>query len=722
MSVAMPRRRGSKSVRTRSTGSQPPGRLLRNAKSSTSVAWTFWITCAALILVAIVLSASAGIPTRFAPKPVDALVTALILLFAAMGALVAGRRPRNPIGWILCVAALGWSIAKLAAAYTVYGRYVHQGNLPGLSWSAWASSWIWAPGLVLAVTFLFLLFPDGRLPSRRWRPMAWLAGAAGAGVLLGSALAPGSMGPLHDQANPIAVSDNAVLEALAKYGWLALAGSAFGCVASIVVRYRRSAGDERQQLKWFGGGACLAAVSLMTVTVLGRSAGEAGNIVLLSGLAFLSVAAGIAILKYRLYQIDLILGRSVIYGASWLIIGASFVGVAAATGIEAGRRLPIGLAVLLTIAATLIFEPARRRLNQLSSRLVFGERATRFELLSRFGRTLEHAFDLDELCSEIARAARQGLSVEWARLWLVSDLGGVRPAAGSGVHLDEERNCQIVVPLGHAELLLGAVECGPKRSGTLTEEDFALLTTLGGQAALAIHNVRLTEELSRRLADIQQQATELAASRGRIVAAQQAERRRIERNIHDGAQQHIVALNAKLGLARTLVRTDTGRVDAILRELHDDVRGILTELRELAQGIHPPLLADKGLLEAIEARSARIPLGVSIEASTSMRGARYPEEIEAAAYFVVSESLTNVLKHAAVNRASVRLSAGPKNLTVQVTDDGVGLSANVRGSGLTGLKDRIEAVGGTFQVESQPGRGTAVTCVLPVPQLVAHGE
>jgi len=250
--------------------------------------------------------------------------------------------------------------------------------------------------------------------------------------------------------------------------------------------------------------------------------------------------------------------------------------------------------------------------------------------------------------------------------------------------------------------------------GRFTPADHELLSTVARQAALGVHNGRLAVELSARLDEIRRQAEELAASRARIVQAQHAERRRIERDIHDGVQQEIVALMASLRLARNQLRRDPAVADAMLAELQEEARQTLEDIRDLAQGIHPAVLADRGLVEAIESRASRLPIGVAIEADAALRGARYAEDSEGAAFFLVSEGLANVLKHAAASRASVRLAEAEGRLQVEVSDDGVGfVPAEATGSGLTGLRDRIEAVGGVLVVTAGPGEGSSLRATLP---------
>jgi len=249
------------------------------------------------------------------------------------------------------------------------------------------------------------------------------------------------------------------------------------------------------------------------------------------------------------------------------------------------------------------------------------------------------------------------------------------------------------VPIVNGADRIGVVECGPRREGSLDEEDIQLIHTLAAQVALAVTNARLA---------------------GRIVNAAEMERRRIERNIHDGAQQELVALVAQLGLARA--HADNGGVTAAeLAELQEEARRILRDLRDLAQGIHPSVLTDGGIVEAVEERCSRLPVTVRLHAPPSLRSQRFPDDIEGAAYFFVTESLANTLKHSGASRVDVSLVLDDAGLRLSVADDGCGFDPDLRtGTGLASLRDRISALGGQLRFETAPATGTRVTAVLPV--------
>jgi signal transduction histidine kinase len=307
--------------------------------------------------------------------------------------------------------------------------------------------------------------------------------------------------------------------------------------------------------------------------------------------------------------------------------------------------------------------------------------------------------------------------VRWARVLVIRPAEQdslLDPQAAAGIEPDAVAEPVASVPLSHGGEPLGVIEVGPKDEGELSEADRGLLETLARQAALAIHNARLASELSVSLGEIRVQAEELRASRKRLVSAGDAERRRIERNIHDGVQQELVALIANLRLARNQVAREPDGADRTLAGLQAEAGLVLEDLRELARGIHPSLLSDHGLVEAIEARAARMPIAVSVQADAASRGARFADEIEGAAYFVVSEALANALKHSGADRVVVGVGYAEGSLELEVSDDGAGFEAREAvGSGLDNMNDRVEALGGRLTLRSRPGEGTRISARLP---------
>ncbi|MFD9789958.1 histidine kinase [Streptomyces sp. NPDC059070] len=431
---------------------------------------------------------------------------------------------------------------------------------------------------------------------------------------------------------------------------------------------------------------------------------------------YITVSAGLvfAAFRHRLPGMDFAIRRSVVYGVLWTIIGAWYLGLTTALGLTAGQYLPIGLAVLVAVAATMLFQPVHRQLNRLAARRVFGARPSNFELLVQCGTTLEHAYDLERLAPQLAVTLREGLDLRWVRVRL-GPAAPDRTPSGSGAAgaAADGEDPWGEVRLRYGEEVLGSIEYGPKAEGRFTPEDQDLIETLARQAALAVHNAQLTAELSTRVDEVQRQACELNASRTRIVQAQDTERRRIERQLHDGIQQELVALVAKLALARNQLCRNGDTVHTTLTELQDDACRVIDDLREFAHGIHPPVLTDQGLAAAVISKARRLPIPVAVEVDPSVSSARFAPEIEEAAFFLVSEALTNVLKHARADGVTIRLGRADGSLLLDVSDDGVGLPSPSRlGSGLTGLRDRIEAVGGRLSIACRPGGGTTLCAEL----------
>jgi signal transduction histidine kinase len=571
-------------------------------------------------------------------------------------------------------------------------------------------------GLVAGTTFV-ALYPEG-VPERTWirrtlRALWALCAIPPLLLLVNTDLVvdpwlPVAFGPVP---SPFAVAWLAPLGPV-----LALASLGYGAPsllgpALLLWRYRRAPAEQRALMRWLLY-TLLAAVGLLGLAAAGEAVGVgpvwAWDVVLsvISVTVMLMLAASIVVgvLRHGLFDIDVVFRRSTVFAVLWLGIGAVYIAVAAAPGLALGGEIPVQLAVLLTIAVAVVFQPVRRRVEAWADRRVFGRRVDHYEVLRRLGTTLEQSIDLAELMPRLADALRVGLGARWVRVSLPGE-AGAWPAEAQTTAGTPLGSAELTQDLRRAGQVIGRIECGPS-DGSYTTEDRDLLATLSGQAATALANVGLTTQLSERL-------EELARSRSRIVVAQDAERRRIERDIHDGAQQEVVALITKLRLARNQVQRGESPV-VLLAEMQADARELLAELRELAHGIHPPVLSDNGLVAAVEARAGRLPLPVVVRAGDSLRTRRLSEDVEGAAYFVICEALTNVLKHAAASEAEICLAATGTALTLDVSDDGGGFATPARGFGLTNSRDRVEALGGRLLIDSRLGAGTRLHAELPV--------
>lgn len=681
-------------------------------------AWSL-VLCAAA--VAFTVEAPAD---RRDPLVEVVLTSAMLVTWAAIGAFIAGRLPRHPVGWLVAAVGVAGPVTTAGEAYAAV-----EPALPARAWVYWATS---EPGgwVPVFIVLLLLYFPDGRLLSRRWRPVVAATITASLLMAAGRLLSEYSDGgedeftfgpPWLDNPLPVTIGDQHPLWG-GGIGWPLVLACVVAALVSFAVRYRRAGREQREQIKWL-----LPPVLLVGAGFLGMVfEGADGTFWLLTpGALALPVAIAVAVVRHRLYDIDLLIRRSVVYAVLWVAIGAVYLTVAALPGLALGDRLPVEAAVGLTVAATVAFQPARRHVDRLVGRLLFGERESELELLSRFGAAVADSFDATELAPRIADTVRHGFDVEWARVTLVVTPGEtdrVETAGTAGISIDPDDTPALAVPLVHAGRHLGDIECGPKRDGRFSDRDHLLLASLARQAALGIHNAHLAAELSARLDEIGRQASELRASRARLVAAQDTERQRLERDLHDGVQQDIVSLLSRLGLARTQLRRDPAAAEASLAELQTQTGEVLRDLRRLVQGIHPPVLADRGILEALESKLSQLPVGVHLHADAALRGIRFDPDVEAAAYFFVSEALTNAVKHARATTVAVRVAVEHEQLVVEVSDDGVGFQpGHTDGSGLVGLRDRIEAVGGDMHLRASPGAGCRLEARVPATRRLVPG-
>jgi signal transduction histidine kinase len=363
------------------------------------------------------------------------------------------------------------------------------------------------------------------------------------------------------------------------------------------------------------------------------------------------------------------------------------------------------LSALAAAIVALVFQPLRARAHHLADRLVYGKRATPYEVMTTFGGQLAGTYSSDDVLPRLARVLGEGVGADRAVVWLrVGD--GIRPVASWPADADLADTDDFRADVIHTGEELGALSVTMPPNDPIDPAKEKLVRDLAAQAGLVLSNVRLTEALKARLDD-------LKAAQKRLVAAQDHERRRLERNIHDGAQQQLVALAVKARLTRTLTERDPAKAAEMLTQIEAETHETLEDLRDLARGIYPPLLADKGLAAALAAQARKSPIPVAVEADGIDR---LPQEVEAALYFSALEALQNTAKYAEATRATVSLSRSNGAVSFTVADDGSGFdpAATGYGTGLQGIADRLGALDGELQVTSRPGAGTTVSGRVPV--------
>lgn len=656
-----------------------------------------------------------------------ALVTGLIIDFdgfypwviptaatLVVGGVLTYRLPSNRVGWLLMLFGAGASVSALIQVLaTGVDDEILAGWMDAIGYSFNTLAVVYSLGAVL------LRFPGGELLSRRWRSaeFALLATAALGGS---AALLNGGWGGDAAQAaaeSPLRAA-TAPLGGVLSSGFYVLMSLSLSLAAvSVIVRYRRSRGDERLQMKWltYAGGFLL--IVLFGLLLASSITGEAllnvdGATALLVAVAMtgIPIAVAVAILKYRLYDIDVVISRTlvlaVLAGFITLVYALVVVGVGALFG---GDSEGLVLPILATAIVAIAFEPVRNMAQGWANRLVYGRRATPYEVLSDLTGRLSHGEEGEGLLGRMAERMGDGTGAERTTIWLGSP-GTMTPGASWPFESSAGRTIELaddnVFPVTHDGAIVGAFEVVKPRGSALSTAERSLIDDLAGSAGAVLGYQRLNDSLHEK-------AAELAQSRARLVDAQDQERRKLERDLHDGAQQLIVALKVKIGLAKAMAaKQDAEPLVELLGGLSDEAQDALEEVRALAKGIYPPVLESDGLASAVSALAA----GAAVDVVVRCEGlGRFERDIETALYFEISEAVTNAVKHAA-GPIQVDLVGTADVVSFSVSDSGPGFDVGEAngGSGLQNLRDRIDAVGGVVEIESSPGSGTVVRGEIPL--------
>jgi two-component system NarL family sensor kinase len=666
------------------------------------LAWALWAatiaSCAAGLLVALAVTR----PLTFA-EPAEAAVAALAfsLGYATIGLILALRRPANLIGWLYAGSGLAWSL--LLPWQPWVDQLIRSGrSLPlAAEVAAVVREFQWMPAICLGITLPFLLVPDGRLRSTRWRvPAAASVVAATIGPLAVS-LAPGQLGEtpitnpfgLHGTAGTLATVIASICITLY---W----GSLVAALACVVLRFRSSAGVERQQLRWVAAGATGAIGGLL----LGGAAVVSGiapvlGVLVYPALLCVPVSITVAVLRYRLYDLDYIVSRAVAYGL--LTAGGIAVYVAVVKFAEWLLREGIGLggSLLATAVIAVGFAPARDRLQHLVDRRLYGERHDPVRAVARLG---EHLRDAPggapggDVLAGVLQAVCETLRLPFASLCVedgveVASFG--RPAGASES-----------IPLEHEGQHIGALLVGV-RSGedALGVADRQVLGILAAPVAVALHAVLLSQELQR--------------SRERLVAAREEERRRLRRDLHDGLGPILTAVTLKADAARSALDTNPIQADGLLAELRGDASQAIGDLRRVIYDLRPAALDELGLLGALREqvdRFTRHGLSITLDAPPTLP--MLPAAVEVAAYRIITEALTNAARHAHASCATITVAID-RSLCIDVHDNGAASAANSDGwqpgVGLVSMAERVAEVGGTLEAGPGP-TGGRVQASLPL--------
>jgi two-component system, NarL family, sensor kinase len=659
------------------------------------LAWTLGGSVCALSLLLIVLTIAFHLVTRydwwfggsFQPWRMQIVEALGILGAPLLGALIVWRQPTNRYGWVWCLLGLAVAVRGAAFAYEVWAWYVAPYQ-PG----GWEAAWVGTVMDTLAwglVPLVLVLFPDGRPPSPRWRPVVWAAVVVAVVWTLSTAVAPGPMN-FEGTPNPFDLLwrynlPNELARWLAdELGWLFDLLVAVGAL-SLLARLRHARGRQRQQVKWLAYAAVLLTAALVA-QLIRYPVGLARAIFIALALWAVYLAIGIAVLRYRLYDIDRLINRTLVYGL--LTAGGVGVYVAVVRLVEWLLAECVGLGGSLAATAVIAvgFAPARDRLQRWVDRRLYGERHDPVRAMARLGARLRDAPGGDVLAA-VLQTVCETLRLPSASLLVdnVEVAAYGRPGAASES-----------IPLEHEGQRVGALLVSPRTGEQrLGAADRRVLEVLAAPVAVALHAVLLSQELQR--------------SRERLVAAREEERRRLRRDLHDGLGPTLTAVTLKADAARSVLAAAPDRADGLLAELRGDAKQAIGDLRRIIYDLRPASLDELGLLGALGEqvdRFGRQGLSVTLQAPAALPV--LPAAVEVAAYRIVTEALTNIARHAQARHASVTVSVDD-GFCLDVQDDGTASTASGDGwrpgVGLVSMAERVAEVGGTLQAGPTPTGG-----------------
>jgi len=649
-------------------------------------------------VMATILAVGGGVLAVFG-RDVSILLLPAPLAYAWMGCVLLARRPGHPMGPLLCLIGLADAFATGCYAYVRYAVVHSPGSLPFSTLALWVNTWAYAPATSLGAMVLLLVFPEGRLLSRRFRPALWAALAFIPLSIAAFAFYPQNLGPLFRyRHNPYAFPRLDWLfqtcGALA-IGFGVVAGA--GAVASMTLRCRRSDRVGRQQLKWLLAVLPFTVVSLIATLVF---PGTWSLVLALPAGILMPIAIGIAVTRHRLYEIDILLNRAALYGLLTAGVAGVYLAVVVVAhslfGIQ-GRGLPVQ--IIATVLAAAALWPLHDRVQRRVDRLFYGDRGVPYEALARLGRRVEEAADPETALNSVVKTIADSLRLPYAALEL--RLGdGWSPAATYG-----EAPSQVVAfPLTFQRETVGRLLVGMRSRGeNLGPDDVRLLADLARQAGPAAHVVAL-----RRALD---------ASRAGLVTAREEERRRLRRDLHDGIGPTLAGLTLGLDTARARA-ADQPALTELLGKLKAETQRAVTDVRRIVYGLRPPALDDFGLIGSLREEVGRLQyeapaLTVTLDAPDN-EAPDLPAATEVACYRIVTEALTNITRHALATKCTVRIRLDDQDLDVEVRDDGVGLPEGWRaGVGITSMRERVTELGGDLVIEPALPHGTRINARMP---------
>jgi signal transduction histidine kinase len=674
---------------------QPPPRLTVGA---------IFAAGAVLLVLALTLTAlvaAEDVPAAGRPGTLNHLIRlAAMMPLLPLGALMLIRLPRNAIGWILCGASLGIALAVAAQEYAVYSHFVSR--LPAERWVGWFGEWAGGPTLAI-LTVALLLFPTGQLPSRRWRPVLWLGIAGPTLVWLSAFLGPGE--DLQFISNPLSNTDtqHELSDAGGGIGWFLTLPAAAAGIAALVVRRRTASGEHREQLRLLllaGVVVTLAFIACLVGSFVAAPGHDVGASAWWLALGFLAGTMAVAILRYRLYGLDVYVNRGLVYAALSVVLGGLYVAVVLGLGHLLGQNARLWIALPATALVAVAFQPIRDRLQRSVNRLLYGQRDEPYAAVSSLGRRLGEAIGPSEVLSAMVDTIADALRLPYVAVELADAAAG--PAA---IHGSPAAGIALQLPLVHGGDRVGTLVLGARAHGqALSDADRRLLEDFVRHAAAAVSGIALSSEVQR--------------SRERLVSAREEERRRLSGDLHDGLGPTLAGAILMIEAARGLVSRDPAAVDGLLDRAAASIETTVGDIRRLVYGLRPPALDQLGLVGALRQHASALSTGGDRQVDCAVLAPdpmpALPAAVEVAVFRIAQEALTNIARHAEAHVATVAITID-EALHLEIRDDGIGLPAKRHaGVGLTSMRERTAELGGSFDIDSTPNGGTIVRVQLPL--------
>ena len=673
-----------------------------------------------VILLATAIVTLAG-PREQWPDPLFAGVLILLVVagYGTLGRLIV-TRAGNVLGWVFLGMGVAAGLTLLAGAYVdVAFQVPDEPSLPGTGAAGWIAN-LGPVLLALGIPMLFLLFPTGSPPSPRWRWVGWAWLIGGSLATLWLALRPGEVyGQPHRFTidNPIGLGLVGSLRPLLMVaGTACVLIAALASIVSLVVRFRRARGEERQQIKWLMLVGLAALILFLLLGVVGNGGVEDTMWLLLVLVLLVGIpaATALAIFRYRLYDVDVVISKTIVYTGLALFITVAYVAIVVGVGALFGSGgSDATLQIVATAAVAVAFQPARQRIQHVANRLVYGRRATPYEVMASFGHRMAEVPNADDVLSDMAETAAHGVAATAARVTLELGDGTERSVTWPPDEPVDEPT--FALPVGHSGERIGEIAIVKRANEPLRPAERTLLEDLAGNAGPALHNVLLASDLEAKASELALQTEEIERSRERLVTARDAQRRRLERELRDGVGNQLAEIRDEIGSDAERVEAEPEVVERSLDDLGGRANAALEELRDVARGIFPPLLIDKGLAAALDALARKSGPQTRVAVDPRVARTRFDPAAENAVYFCCFQAVQNAQRHAPGSNVAIELSPDGDALVFVVRDDGSGFdpAAAKAGEGMQILTDRVAALGGSITVDSAPGRGTTVTGRVP---------